>query len=228
MIHIQDVSVAYPKGIQALSGVDLHFERGEFAFITGASGSGKSTLLQLIYRELEPTRGQVIVDGHAVSQLPRHRVPLLRRKVGVVFQDFRLLPMQTVWENVGFALDVIGATKRDKHHRVPLVLELVGLADRADAYPDQLSGGEQQRVCIARALVNTPPLLLADEPTGNLDPVISLNIVQLLCDIADRGTTVLCATHDTHIVDAMQRRVGALVQGVVVRDEKTGGSYDAA
>ncbi|NLO73821.1 MAG: cell division ATP-binding protein FtsE [candidate division WS1 bacterium] len=228
MIHIQDVSVAYPKGIQALSGVDLHFERGEFAFITGASGSGKSTLLQLIYRELEPTRGQVIVDGHDVSQLPRHRVPLLRRKVGVVFQDFRLLPMQTVWENVGFALDVIGATKRDKHHRVPLVLELVGLADRADAYPDQLSGGEQQRVCIARALVNTPPLLLADEPTGNLDPVISLNIVQLLCDIADRGTTVLCATHDTHIVDAMQRRVVALVQGVVVRDEKTGGSYDAA
>ena len=164
MIHIQDVSVAYPKGIQALSGVDLHFERGEFAFITGASGSGKSTLLQLIYRELEPTRGQVIVDGHDVSQLPRHRVPLLRRKVGVVFQDFRLLPMQTVWENVGFALDVIGATKRDKHHRVPLVLELVGLADRADAYPDQLSGGEQQRVCIARALVNACRLYTSPSP----------------------------------------------------------------
>jgi cell division transport system ATP-binding protein len=228
MIHIQDVDVRYPDGIQALAGVNLHFERGEFAFITGASGSGKSTLLELIYREIEPTQGKVIVDGHDVSQLPRHRVPLLRRKVGVVFQDYRLLPSRTVWENVGFALDVIGVSRREKHHRVPLVLELVGLSERADAYPDHLSGGEQQRVCIARALVNTPPLLVADEPTGNLDPAISLNIVQLLTDIADSGTTVLCATHDTHIVDAMQKRVVELVQGAVVRDIKTGGSYHAA
>ena len=228
MIHIQDVSVGYKSGIQALTGVTLDFDHGEFAFITGASGSGKSTLLQLIYREIEPTKGQVIVDGQDVSQLPRARVPMLRRKVGVVFQDFRLLPMQTVWENVGFALDVIGVSKREKHHRVPLVLELVGLNDRAQSYPDQLSGGERQRVCIARALVNTPPILLADEPTGNLDPAISLNTVQLLCDIADRGTTVLCATHDTHIVDAMQRRVVELVQGAVVRDQKTGASYHAS
>jgi cell division transport system ATP-binding protein len=228
MIHFQDVSVVYSDGIQALSGVDLRFEHGEFSFITGASGSGKSTLTQLVYREIEPTSGKVIVDGHDVSQLPRHNVPLLRRKVGVIFQDFRLLPSQTVWENVGFALDVIGVSRREKHRRVPLVLELVGLADRAESYPDHLSGGEQQRVCIARALVNTPPILIADEPTGNLDPAISQNIVQLLTDIADRGTTVLCATHDTHIVDAVKRRVVELVQGTVVRDEKTGASYHAA
>ncbi len=228
MIHFQDVSVLYPDGTQALSGVDLHFERGEFAFLTGASGSGKSTLLELIYREIEPTGGQVIVDGQDVSQLPRHLVPLLRRKVGVIFQDFRLLPQRTVWENVGFALDVIGTSRRDKHRKVPLVLELVGLGDRADSYPDHLSGGEQQRVCIARALVNTPPLLIADEPTGNLDPAISRTIVQLLADIAERGTTVVCATHDTNIVDIMQRRVVELVQGVVVRDAKEGGGYHAA
>lgn len=227
MIHFQDVSMVYPEGTEALTGVDLDFARGEFAFITGASGSGKSTLLQLIFREIEPTGGTVIVDGQDVSQLPRHRVPLLRRKVGVVFQDFRLLPMLTVWENVGFALDVIGASRRDKHRKLPLVLELVGLADRADSYPDHLSGGEQQRVCIARALVNTPPLLLADEPTGNIDPAISRNIVQLLGDIAERGTTVLCATHDTAIVDAMQKRVVELVQGTVVRDDKEGGGYNA-
>jgi len=228
MIHFQDVSVVYPDGTKALNGVDLHFERGEFAFITGASGSGKSTLLGLIYRDLEPTSGRVIVDGQDVSQLPRERVPLLRRKVGVVFQDFRLLPTRTVWENVGFALDVIGCSRREKHRKVPLVLELVGLADRADAYPENLSGGEQQRVCIARALVNTPPILLADEPTGNLDPTISRTIVQLLADIAERGTTVICATHDTAIVDFLQRRVVELVQGVVVRDAKEGGGYHAA
>jgi cell division transport system ATP-binding protein len=228
MIHFQDVSMVYPDGTKALSSVDLHFARGEFAFITGASGSGKSTLLELVYREIEPTGGEVIVDGQDVSKLPRRLVPLLRRKVGVVFQDFRLLPQRTVWENVGFALDVIGMSRRDKHRKVPLVLELVGLAGRAESYPDHLSGGEQQRICIARALVNTPPILLADEPTGNLDPVISGNIVQLLADIAERGTTVVCATHDTAIVDKMQRRVVELVQGVVVRDAKEGGGYHAS
>ena len=228
MIHFQDVSMVYPDGTKALSSVDLHFERGEFAFITGASGSGKSTLLELVFREMAPTGGEVIVDGQDVSKLPRKLVPLLRRKVGVVFQDFRLLPQCTVWENVGFALDVIGMSRRDKHRKVPLVLELVGLADRAESYPDHLSGGEQQRICIARALVNTPPILLADEPTGNLDPVISGTIVQLLADIAARGTTVVCATHDTAVVDKMQRRVVELVQGVVVRDAKEGGGYHAS
>ncbi|HEY3398172.1 MAG TPA: cell division ATP-binding protein FtsE [Armatimonadota bacterium] len=228
MIYFQNVSLVYPDGTKALSGIDLNFERGEFSFITGASGSGKSTLLELIYREIEPSEGQVIVDGQDVSQLPRHRVPLLRRKLGVVFQDFRLLPTKTVWENVGFALDVIGMSRREKHRKVPLVLELVGLAERADSYPGHLSGGEQQRVCIARALVNTPPILIADEPTGNLDPAISQSIVQLLGEIADRGTTVLCATHDTAVVDLMQRRVVELVKGVVVRDAKEGGGYHAA
>ena len=227
MIHLEEASLVYPDGTTALSGVNLHFERGEFAFLTGASGSGKSSLLGLIYRELEPTRGRVVVDGQDVGQLPRHRVPMLRRKVGVVFQDFRLLPARTVWENVGFALDVIGASRREKHRKVPLVLELVGLGERAESYPDQLSGGEQQRICIARALVNAPPILLADEPTGDLDPAISRTIVELLADIAERGTTVLCATHDITIVDFMRRRVVELVQGVVVRDDQEGG-YHAA
>ena len=227
MIHLEETSLVYPDGTTALSGVNLHFERGEFAFLTGASGSGKSSLLGLIYRELEPTRGRVVVDGQDVGQLPRHRVPMLRRKVGVVVQDFRLLPARTVWENVGFALDVIGASRREKHRKVPLVLELVGLGERAESYPDQLSGGEQQRICIARALVNAPPILLADEPTGNLDPAISRTIVELLADIAERGTTVLCATHDITIVDFMRRRVVELVQGVVVRDDQEGG-YHAA
>ena len=227
MIHLEETSLVYPDGTTALSGVNLHFERGEFAFLTGASGSGKSSLLGLIYRELEPTRGRVVVDGQDVGQLPRHRVPMLRRKVGVVFQDFRLLPARTVWENVGFALDVIGASRREKHRKVPLVLELVGLGERAESYPDQLSGGEQQRICIARALVNTPPILLADEPTGNLDPAISRTIVELLADIAERGTTVLCATHDITIVDFMRRRVVELVQGVVVRDDQEG-TYHAS
>jgi cell division transport system ATP-binding protein len=228
MIHLQDAGVVYPDGTTALVGVNLHFKHGEFAFITGASGSGKSTLLQLVYRELQPTSGSVVVDGQDVSQLPPSRIPILRRKVGVVFQDFRLLPRRTVWENVGFALDVIGASRREKFRRIPLVLELVNLEEKAGAFPDQLSGGEQQRVSIARALVNTPPILVADEPTGNLDPQHSRNIVELLVEIASRGTTVVCATHDTAIVDRVRKRVVELVQGVVVRDDKMGGGYHAA
>lgn len=228
MIHVQQVSVVYPNGTHALSHVDLHIERGEFAFITGASGSGKSTLLGLVYRDIAPTEGKVIVDGQDVAKLPPRRVPYLRRKVSVVFQDFRLLPDKIVWDNVGFALDVLGATRREKHHKVPLTLELVGLGQKADNYPHELSAGEQQRVCIARSLVNMPPILLADEPTGNLDPDLSWEIVQLLGDIAARGTTVIVATHDKSIVDRLGRRVIQLVQGVIVRDVKQGGRYDAA
>ena len=227
MIHLQQVSVVYPNGTRALSYIDLHIERAEFAFITGASCSGKSTLLKLIYRDLVPTEGKVIVDGQDVAKLPPRRVPHLRRKVGVVFQDFRLLPDKTVWENVGFALDVLGATRREKHHKVPLTLELVGLGGKAENFPGELSAGEQQRVCIARSLVNMPPVLLADEPTGNLDPTISWEIVQLLGDIAQQGTTILMATHDSNMVDRMGKRVIQLVQGVVVRDVKEGGRYDA-
>ncbi len=226
MIHLQGVTVIYPDGTAALNQVDLSIERGEFAFITGPSGSGKSTLLQLIYRELVPTEGKVLVDGQDVAKLPPWRVPLLRRKVGVVFQDFRLLPEKTVWENVGFALDVVGASRREKHRKVPIALELVSLSDKADSYPDNLSGGEQQRVCIARALVNSPAALLADEPTGNLDPDISLELTELLASIAETGTTVVMASHDKVIVDKMQRRVIGLVSGVVVRNDKEGGSYD--
>ncbi len=226
MIHMEGVSVVYPDGTRALSGVDLQVDRGEFCFIVGASGSGKSTLLQLLYRELVPTEGRVIIAGQDVAGLPRSRVPMLRRNVGVVFQDFRLLPDKNVWENVAFALDVVGASRREKFRKVPLALELVGLGEKESSLPNQLSGGERQRVSIARALVNNPSILLADEPTGNLDPDISWEIMQLLTNIAERGTTVLCATHDRIIVDGMRKRVVSLVGGTIVRDARGGGGYD--
>lgn len=226
MIHMQGVGLVYPDGTRALRGIDLHIERGEFAFIVGASGSGKSTLIELVYRELVATEGRVTVAGQDVAQLPPQRVPQLRRKVGVIFQDYRLLPDRTVWENVAFALDVVGAARAEKYRKVPISLELVGLGEKAESFPHQLSGGEQQRVCIARALVNTPPILVADEPTGNLDPDTSWDIVQLLAQIADGGTTVVIATHDKHIVDKLHRRVVSLVQGTIVRDAKEGGTYD--
>lgn len=226
MIHVEGVTVVYPDGTRALSGIDLQVDRGEFVFLVGASGSGKSTLLQLIYRELVPTEGRIIIAGQDVAGLPRDRVPLLRRNVGVVFQDFRLLPDKNVWENVAFALEVVGASRREKYRKVPLALELVGLSEKEQSFPHELSGGEQQRVSIARALVNNPALMVADEPTGNLDPDISWEIVQLLTNIAERGTTVLCATHDRVIVDGMRKRVVSLVGGTIVRDARGGGGYD--
>ncbi|NSW55970.1 MAG: cell division ATP-binding protein FtsE [Armatimonadetes bacterium] len=227
MIHLEGVSVVYPSGVQALNDVTLHVGRGEFCFIVGSSGSGKSTLLQLIYRELAPTSGRVVFDGQDVAQLPATKVPFLRRKIGIVFQDFRLLPDMTVWENVGFALDVLGATRREKHRKVPISLELVGLGEKAASFPTELSGGEQQRVCIARALVNGPPVLLCDEPTGNLDPDTSWDIVELLSHISETGTTVLMATHDKYIVDRLRKRVVNLVRGTLVRDDQTG-TYDVS
>ncbi len=226
MIHIEGVTVVYPDGTRALSGIDLHVERGEFVFIVGASGSGKSTMLRLIYRELVPTEGRVLISGQDVAGLPRNLVPTLRRNVGVIFQDFRLLPDKNVWENVAFALDVVGASRREKYRKVPLALELVGLSEKEQSFPHQLSGGEQQRVSIARALVNNPAILIADEPTGNLDPDISWEIVQLLANIGERGTTVLCATHDRVIVDGLRKRVVSLVGGTIVRDARGGGGYD--
>ncbi|NLJ36100.1 MAG: cell division ATP-binding protein FtsE [candidate division WS1 bacterium] len=226
MIHMEGVGLVYRDGTRALRSIDLRIERGEFCFLVGASGSGKSSLLGLIYREFVPTEGRVVVAGQDVAALPRRMVPYLRRQVGVVFQDFRLLPDKTVWENVGFALDVLGASRKDKHYKVPISLELVGLSEKSDAFPHQLSGGEQQRVSIARALVNAPPILLADEPTGNLDPDVSWDITQLLGNIAERGTTVVVGTHDKFIVDRMHKRVVNLVQGAIVRDAKHGGSYD--
>jgi len=228
MIHMQGVGLVYPDGTRALRGIDLHIGRGEFAFIVGASGSGKSSLAGLIYREHVASEGRVIVGGQDVAQLPPNRVPALRRKVGVIFQDYRLLPDRTAWENIGFALDVMGVSRADKHRRVPIALELVGLADKGSSFPHQLSGGEQQRICIARSLVNTPPVLVADEPTGNLDPDTSWDIVQLLAQIAEDGTTVVVATHDKYIVDRLNRRVISLVQGTIVRDAREGGSYDGS
>ncbi len=226
MIHMEGVGLVYPDGTRALRSIDLHIERGEFCFLVGASGSGKSSVLGLIYREFVPTEGRVSVAGQDVAALPRKMIPYLRRQVGVVFQDFRLLPDKTAWENVAFALDVLGASRKEKHYKVPISLELVGLSAKSDAFPHQLSGGEQQRICIARALVNAPPVLLADEPTGNLDPDVSWEITQLLANISERGTTVVIGTHDKYIVDRIHRRVVSLVQGTIVRDAKQGGSYD--
>lgn len=226
MIRFVDVSLAYPNGTVALRNIDLAIEKGEFVFLVGPSGMGKSSLLKLVYREERPSRGQVLVAGRDVSRLNRKQVPALRRSVGVIFQDFRLLPQRTVSENVGFALDVIGCPKREKHRRVPRALDLVGLSHKADAYPDELSGGEQQRVSIARALVNNPPILLADEPTGNLDPETSWTIMQLLAKINVKGTTVVVATHDRDVVDRMSRRVVTLDQGSI-KDDRERGAYEA-
>jgi len=227
MIDLQSVGVKYPDGTEALRDIDLHIERDEFAFITGPSGAGKSTLLGLVYRDIVPTAGKVVVDGQDVAKLRPGRVPFLRRKVGVVFQEFQLLPRKTIWENVGFALDVVGASRREKYHKVPISLELVGLTEKADAFPYQLSAGQRQRVSIARALVNGPPILLADEPTGNLDPDTSWEIVQLLLNINQQNTTVVVATHDREIVDRTNCRIVQLLQGYIVRDAKEGGKYDA-
>jgi len=220
MIAFQDVSVLYPNGVRALTGVSLSVEKGEFAFIVGATGSGKSTLLKLVYREEIPTGGSVTVMGDDVAALRPASIPYLRRKIGIVFQDFRLLPQKTVWENLAFALRVIGTPPREIRRRIPEVLELVSLGHRCDAFPHQLSGGEQQRASMARALVNNPPLLVADEPTGNLDPDTSWEIVQLISRINVRGTTVLVASHDRDIVDKMRKRVIVLDRGCVVRDQE--------
>lgn len=228
MIEMKDVSVTYPRGVEALRDVNLTIEKGEFVFVVGQTGTGKSTLLKLIYREEAPTKGQVIVAGRDVGRLKGGAIPRLRRSIGVVFQDFRLLPQKTVWENVAFALYVTGASRKEIRQRVPAVLELVGLGDHGEAYPDQISGGEQQRASIARALVHDPPILLADEPTGNLDPITSWDIVQLLSEINTRGTTVVVASHDQHVVDRLGKRVIALDGGTISRDEARGRYYELA
>lgn len=220
MIRLLDVSLRYPNGCLALGNLSLHIQKGEFCFLVGPSGTGKSSVLKLIYREERPTAGQVLVGGSDVARLSRRQIPILRRRIGVVFQDFRLLPQKTAAENVGYALDVIGVSRKEKHKRVPRALELVDLLDKANAYPDELSGGEQQRVSIARALVNLPPILLADEPTGNLDPDASWNLMHILSRINVQGTTVVVATHDRDIVDRMERRVVRMEAGRIVADQE--------
>jgi cell division transport system ATP-binding protein len=216
------VAKRYKGEIRALDGISLDIEKGEFVFIVGPSGSGKSTFMKLLTKEEEPTEGEIYVAGKNLASLPRWRVPYLRRNVGCVFQDFKLLPNKTVFENVAFALEVIGRPKGLIRRQVPQILELVGLGEKLDRFPDELSGGEQQRVSIARAFVNRPLILIADEPTGNLDPATSVGIMRLLDRINRTGTTVVMATHDHAIVDSMRRRVVELDVGQIVRDQSRG------
>ncbi len=223
MVVFDSVSKTYDPDVRALREVSFVIEKGEFVFVVGASGSGKSTVVRLILKELEPTRGRVIVGGRDLGRLRRSKVPLLRRNVGCVFQDFKLLPSRTAAENVAYALKVQGESNASIRRKVPEVMNMVGLAHKMNSLPDELSGGEQQRVSIARAFVNHPPLLVCDEPTGNLDPDTSVGIMQLLYRINRAGTTILMVTHDREMVDKMRRRVIALEEGRLARDERRGG-----
>jgi cell division transport system ATP-binding protein len=226
MIRFENVTKSYPRTSRpALSGIDLNIDRGEFVFVVGPSGSGKSTLLRLVLREEQATEGAVLVAGQELRALPLRKVPRLRREIGTVFQDFRLLPNKNVYQNVAFALQVLGKSGHAIRQVVPETLEMVGLEGKEKRLPHELSGGEQQRLAIARAFVNKPPILLADEPTGNLDPAISLDIVRLLDRINRTGTTIVMATHDDDIVNQMRKRVVELSDGMVVRDE-SGGTYE--
>jgi cell division transport system ATP-binding protein len=225
VISMVDVGMTYPNGKVALTDVNVTIPAGDFVFLVGPSGAGKSTFIRLLIREQLPTIGRVVVAGRDLSRMRRGEVHKLRRRIGIVFQDFRLLPAKTVWENVAFALEVTGAPRAEIRRRVPQLLNLVGLQEHHDHLPTQLSGGEQQRVAIARALVHDPAMLIADEPTGNLDPVTSWEIIQLLIQINGLGTTVLMATHNQEIVNAMRRRVLALEHGTLVRDE-SGAAYE--
>ncbi len=222
VVELKDVSVQYPSGHTALAGVSLTINRGEFAFLVGPSGAGKSSLVGLLVRDVVPLRGEVHVAGYSVHNLPADEVPYLRRRVGVVFQDFRLLRRRTVRENTAFALEVTGAPREEIDLAVERALRIVGLGKLAERYPDALSGGEQQRAAIARAIVGNPELLIADEPTGNLDPLISWEIIELLGQINQLGVTVLVATHDSDIVTTLRRRVIALEGGRLIRDEARG------
>jgi cell division transport system ATP-binding protein len=223
MIVFEGVTKIYDPNVLALDDVSFQIDKGEFVFIVGASGSGKSTLIRLLLKEIEPTDGRIVVGGRDLSRLKHSKVSQLRRNVGCVFQDFKLLPNRSAAENVAYALKVLGESNQNIRRKVPEVLGMVGLTDKMDSLPDQLSGGEQQRVSIARAFVNHPPLLVCDEPTGNLDPDTSVGIMQLLYSINRTGTTILMVTHDREMVDKMRRRVIALVDGKISRDARRGG-----
>jgi len=223
VIDFANVSKRYPSGDTGLENVSFAIMPGEFVFLVGASGSGKSTTMRLLIKETEPTGGRIHVAGHDLAKISRRRVPYYRRNVGMVFQDYKLLPNRTVYENVAYALQVTGGRRREIRGKVPDILRLTGLSLKLHNLPEQLSGGEQQRVSVARAFVNHPPLLLADEPTGNLDPETSIGIMQLLYRINRTGTTVVVATHDKAMVDRMRRRVIEVSQGRIVRDEAVGG-----
>ena len=223
IIALDAVSKQYQTGVDALKDVSIRIEQGEFVFVVGKSGSGKSTFIKLLLKELDPTSGKLYIAGRLVNKLRRKQVPLYRRNIGEVFQDFRLLKDRTVFENVAFAQRIIGRNKREIIRNVSTMLTIVGLTEKADAYPHELSGGEQQRVAIARALVNQPTILLADEPTGNLDPQNAWEIMMLLQEVNKMGTTVVVVTHNNDIVDIMQKRVVTLEEGRVIRDDKKGG-----
>ncbi|MCF8563839.1 cell division ATP-binding protein FtsE [Alicyclobacillus tolerans] len=222
MIEMQDVWKQYPNGTPALNGITIKIDKGEFVYVVGPSGAGKSTFIKLIYREEKPNKGHIFVNGFNIERLKERKVPYLRRSMGVVFQDFKLLPRLTVGENVAYALEVIGTNQRVIRKRVKDVLEWVGLEDKTQLLPSHLSGGEQQRIAIARALVNNPTVIIADEPTGNLDPETSWGIMRLFQRINDRGTTIVMATHNKEIVNTLRRRVVAIEAGQIVRDEVKG------
>ncbi|HAK41832.1 MAG TPA: cell division ATP-binding protein FtsE [Clostridium sp.] len=222
MIDFKNVTKVYNNNVLALSNLNVHIGQGEFVFLVGPSGAGKSTFIKMLLKEVDPTAGSVMVAGSDLTKLTRREVPYYRRKIGVVFQDFRLIQTLNVFENVAFALRVIGTSEKDIQKKVPAVLSMVGLSKKRDALPTELSGGEQQRVSIARAIVNSPSLLIADEPTGNLDPETSLEIMDILSDISRAGTTIVMATHAKDIVDSMKKRVIAIEKGVIARDEERG------
>ena len=223
MIEFKHVTKTYDTGTEAVHDASFTIEKGEFAFLVGASGSGKSTLIKLILKEEQSTKGSIIIDGKDITHIKKKRIPYLRRSMGVVFQDFRLLPDKTVYDNVAFAMNIVNANPRHIKRQVPMVLNLVGLSDKEKMYPNELSGGEQQRVALARALVNNPSMIIADEPTGNLDPKTAWDIMTLLNDINARGTTVVMATHAEDIVNQMRKRVIQIDKGIIVRDDKKGG-----
>lgn len=222
MLIMNDVSKVYPGGSVALQNVNVHIAPGEFVFVVGPSGAGKSTFIKMLFREVLPTTGSIFVNGMDILSLESREIPFMRRQLGIIFQDYRLLPDRTVYENVAFAMQVIEAPHRKIKRQVLNVLDLVGLRHRANAYPNELSGGEQQRIAIARAIVNDPVFVIADEPTGNLDPETSWEIMEIFKEINETGTTIVMATHDKEVVDAMAKRVIAIEKGNIVRDEKEG------
>ncbi len=226
MIKVEKVTKIYDNGATAINNISLNINKGEFVFIIGSSGSGKSTFMKMLLKEVEPTKGKIIIDGMNIGEIKRKEIPFLRRKMGVVFQDFRLLPSKTVFENIAFALQVTEVPPKAIRRNVPAILAMVGLTHKAKVYPNELSGGEQQRVALARAIINKPPILLADEPTGNLDPETAWEIMELLKEINARGTTVVIATHARDIVDEMKKRVITIQKGVILSDKEGGYNYE--
>jgi cell division transport system ATP-binding protein len=225
MIKFEDVTKVYDNNTLALKNVNLTIKKGDFAFLVGSSGAGKSTIIKMLFKQIEPTHGKLILNNTDVTNLKKSEIPFYRRKIGVIFQDFKLIPTLNVYENVAFALRVIGTSSRDIKKKVPMALSLVGLSDKFKSFPNQLSGGEQQRVSIARAIINDPNILIADEPTGNLDPETAMGIMDTLDNVNKNGTTILMATHAKDIVDSMRKRVIAIENGTIIRDEIRG-TYD--